>query len=462
MVRELLHRSRASRVASLPRLALVSVLLLTPAAARCQEGPAPPGGVLTLDQAIQMALQNNRQVQIAALEVTKNQHAEAAQRTRRLPSVNTSVLASQLLSDVNFHFDKGVFGTYPSTGPIPSKDTDVRAPKKLTTVLDGEVAQPLTQLHRIKLGIRMQEAITESSREALRTQQQSVIAQVKQTYYQLLQTQSALQANEEALTFDRELERVVSNDVVQQAALDADLLQVKAQLAQQEYETLTLRNSFATTQDQLNRLMGRDLRTEFRVSPIPETSAAEQDLATLQKLALKQRPELREAGLKVTQATYDRRITQSLYTPDVSLALRYVQPYNVQVMPDKFLSVGLQLTWEPWDWGRKREELAQKRQAIEQAKKTQQDTEAQVLIEVNTQFRRLREAQELLRVTQALQAARREKTRVVINQYTQKAALLKDVLQQRSSLADANHQYKDALFQFATAQAALEKALGEN
>jgi outer membrane protein len=171
---------------------------------------------------------------------------------------------------------------------------------------------------------------------------------------------------------------------------------------------------------------------------------------------------VREARLKIAQATYDRRITRSEYTPDVSLSLQYLQPYNIQVIPDKIFNVGLLLTWEPWDWGRRREELAEKSQVIEQAKQSLQDTEAQVLIDVNTQFRKLREAQELLRVTQALQAAQREKTRVTMNQYTQKAALLKDVLQDQASLADANHQHKEALLQLATAQAGLEKALGEN
>jgi outer membrane protein len=249
-------------------------VLLTPAAARCQEGPAPPGEVLTLDQAIRLALQNNRQVQIAALEVRKNEHEEAAQRTHRFPSLNLSALATQLLSPVNFRFDQGVFGTYPGIGPVPATDTDVRSPQTLTTYLDGRLTQPLTQLHRIRLGIRMQEATTQAAREALRAQQQSVIAQVKQSYYGLLQTQSALEANEEALKFDRELERVVADEVVQQAALQSDLLQVRAQLARQEYETLTLRNSLAATKDQLNRLLGRDVRTEFRVNPIPETSAA--------------------------------------------------------------------------------------------------------------------------------------------------------------------------------------------
>jgi outer membrane protein len=289
-----------------------------------------------------------------------------------------------------------------------------------------------------------------------------VVAQVKQSYYGLLQTQSALEANEESLRFNRELERVVAENVVQQAALQSDLLQVKAQLAKEEYDTLTLRNSLAATKEQLNRLLGRDVRTEFRISPIPATTVADQDLAALQALALTQRPEVRQARLKLTQATYDRRITRAQYTPDVSLSLHYLQPYSIQVLPDRIFNLGIQLTWEPWDWGRRREELAEKSQVIEQSKQSSQDTEAQVLIDVNTQFRKLREAQELLRVTQVLQAAQREKTRVVMNQYSQKAALLKDVLQEQASLADANHQNKEALLQLATAQAGLEKALGEN
>jgi outer membrane protein TolC len=456
------RRRRAVHAPVFLRLALAGALLVSPVRGWPEPADSTPDNTLTLEQAVAAALQNNRQVQIAALEVRKNEHAESAQRTRRLPNFSLSALAAQLLSPVDVHFDRGSFGTYPGVGPIPDRDRDVRTPRKLTTVLDGQVTQPLTHLHRIKLGLRMRQATTQAARESLRAQQQAVIAQVKQSYYQLLQTQSALDANEEALTFDRELERVVANDVTQQVALQADLLQVKAQLAQQEYETITLRHSFATTQDQLNRLMGRDVRTEFRVSAVPEIPTLDQDLATLQQLALQQRPELREARLKVTQANYDRQITQSQYTPDVSVGLRYAQPYNVDVMPDKFISVGVSLTWEPWDWGRKRDEMAEKRQVIEQARKAVQETEAQVLIDVNTHYRRLREAQELLRVTQALQSARREKTRVVMNQYTQKAALLKDVLQERSSLADATHQYKEALLQFATAQAGLEKALGVN
>jgi outer membrane protein len=461
MVTQPHNRLSPIRAAVLPRLALLGALLVSPGRAASEPAASSPDNGLTLEQAVSMALQNNRQVQVAALEVRRGEHAEAEQHTGRLPSFSTSVLAGELLSPVNFRFNRGALGTTGS-GPVPSRDTDVRVPQKFTYSLQGQIAQPLTQLHRINLGIRMQAAATGAAREGLRAQQQSVVAQVKQAYYSLLQTQSALAAEEEALTSDRELERVVSNDVAQQTALQSDLLQVRAQVAQQEYDMLTLRDSLATTREQLNFLLGQDVRTEFQVRPIADTLPAEQTLTGLQTLALQQRPDVRQARLKVTQATLDRRITRTQYTPDVSLALTYAKPYNVQVMPDKFLNIGFLLTWTPWDWGKRREEVAQKTQVIEEAKRVLQDTEAQALIDVAAQFRKLREARDLLQVTEARQAAEREKSRITMNRFTQKAALLKDVLQEQATLADANHQYRQALLQAATAQAALEKALGEN
>src|SRR5262245_8041573 len=247
-----LHRPKPIRVAVLLRLVLLGGLLVSPGRVRSEPAGSTSGDLLTLEQAMTMALKNNRQVQIAALEVRRNEHAEAEQRTRQLPSFSTSVLAGELLTPVKFRFNRGAFGTLPNTGPIPPTATDVRAPRTFTTFLQGQVAQPLTQLHRIHLGIRMQEAATATAREALRAQRQSVVAQVKQAYYSLLQTQSALEADEEALTADRELERVVASDVAQQTALQSDLLQVRAQLAQQEYETLTLRDALATIKEQLN------------------------------------------------------------------------------------------------------------------------------------------------------------------------------------------------------------------
>ena len=106
-------------------------------------------------------------------------------------------------------------------------------------------------------------------------------------------------------------------------------------------------------------------------------------------------------------------------------------------------------------------ELATKRKAELQAANNIEEVETQVLVEVNARFRKLEEARVALQVSRLSQETEREKLRVVSNRYSERAALFNDVLQTESDLAQANHQYRDALVGFWTAKADFEKAIGE-
>ena len=71
--------------------------------------------------------------------------------------------------------------------------------------------------------------------------------------------------------------------------------------------------------------MGRNILTEFRVNPMPEATALENDLEEARNRAMQQRPEIREAKLRISQAEYDRWIKQSEYIPDISFIASYGQ-----------------------------------------------------------------------------------------------------------------------------------------
>ena len=114
-----------------------------------------------------------------------------------------------------------------------------------------------------------------------------------------------------------------------------------------------------------------------------------------------------------------------------------------------------------FDWGRKARELTEKQHAIEQTRVGALETEAQVEVEIRHQLRSVQDAQSLLPVKQLGQESSKEKLRVVMNRYTQKSAVLQDVLKAQSDLADANHQYQQALLDLMTATTDLEKAIGE-
>ncbi len=426
-----------------------------------QKGEVALGEVLTLEEAISLALRDNRQVKNAQLAVGKAEDQVAATRTFRLPKFEFNALATQNLTGLDFTFTKGVLGNYPNVGPIPDRDIKLGTPLRPTAILNGQVTMPLSQQYRLGLNVKQVALSGDVAREQLRSQQQSAVNNVKRTYYAILQTQSALQSLQTALRFYRELDRVTGDYVVQQVALKADELDVKTKLAKTETEALTVGNQLATLKEQLNQLMGRDIAADFSVNPAPELSWVEMDVAAARALALEARPEVREARLRVKQAELDKRVKRSEYIPDVSLALVYVSPRNFDdFVPKNFAGVGFQMNWEVFDWGRKKHQLAEKEKTIEQANNSLREAENSVRIEVGTKLRELQQARQALRVAQLKQETARETMRVSLNKYQVKAALLSDALQTQATLADADYQYQQALLAFWTARADYEKAIG--
>ena len=448
---------------------LISVLLILFGGASLALGQQPaaaPAEPLTLERALRLALESNRPVRSARLEVDKFGDRMAALRTRRLPSFKFTTLVSQPLTQLEFNFEKGAFGDFPGTGPIPDEDTTIRSSRTPTALVNGQITQPLSQLYQIKLNVKQLELSREIGEEDLRLKELSVINDVKRAYYAALQTQSAFESAEAAIKLYREIDRVTGDYVVRQVALKTDQMEVQTRLAKAEYELLTLHNQLASQKERLNHLMGRDVRTEFAVGDglgTAEFVMRETDLAAARERALAQRPEVSAARLRVRQATLDRRIKKSERIPDVSLAVNYYSPFGYSgLIPKNIMSVGVQVEWEVFDWGRRKRELAEKSRAIEQAENSAREAESLVLMDVNSQFRRLQETCQLLRIARMSQDTARANVKVTANKYSLQATLLKDVLQAQTSLVNADYEYQKALLAFWTAKADFEKAMGED
>lgn len=437
------------------------LLISCGAAVRGQDSAPNVAPPLSLEEAISIAQANNRQIKNAALTVSIDEDQIAEARTYRFPSINVYALGSQLLTPVDFTFPKGAFGSFSGIGPIPAADTKIHTPLRPTFYGFTQLSQPLSQQHKIGLNIRLAKLTKLADEQKLRSQKQSVVNDVKKAYYAILQTQSSLASSEETLKFDRELERTTVQLVAEKAALKSESISVKARIAQEAYNNLMLRNTLASQKEQLNSLLGRDVRADFSVVEVPEASGSEGSLEVAQTKALSTRPELREGRLRVEQAELNRRITKADYIPDVSLAFNNLSLTNVNLLPSNVASAGVVISWNPMDWGRRKHELAAASKQIEQSRNSVNDAEAQVLIEVASKFRKLAESRALLIAAKLQLDAEREKLRVLMNQYEQKIALSKDVLQQRSSLESATSQNSQALLSFWAAKADFEKSLGE-
>src|SRR2546429_9934896 len=84
--------------------------------------------VLTLDEALLLARSNNRDLKLYGLDVGKQREALGEAKTHLYPRFDTSVLAAELLTPLDFTIKKGQFGTFPVTGPIPASNTELHTP----------------------------------------------------------------------------------------------------------------------------------------------------------------------------------------------------------------------------------------------------------------------------------------------------------------------------------------------
>src|SRR5215471_17682456 len=435
---------------------VVASLLMVVAIAQGQTAP-----ILSLDDAVALAVKGNRQVQSSALDVNRAQEETAAAKTNRLPQFSLYLLGGEALRPISFTIPQGALGFYPATGPIPGKNSDVTTSQQFTAFILAQASQPLTQLWKVHLGLLSSKISESLAQEKLRQQRQDTAQSVRDLYYQIAKTQTQIEGAEAMEKYLVELQGETDRNLAEQAALKGDSLAVRAKLSQQRYQLLNLRDTSKTQKESFNRLLGRDLETEFEVEVQPLPRADETQLAEARDVALRQRPEIEQARLQTKKAETDVRRERAEYIPDVSASFTYASVPNVSFAPQNVLNAGFLLQWQPFDWGQKRHKAESLRDAGKQAVLTERDAEQQVLLDVNAKFRALAESRMLLDTSAVAQEAEREKLRVTTNRYAQRAALLSDVLQQEGAVAQADSDYQKALAAFWKAKASFDRALGK-
>src|SRR6266436_936476 len=436
---------------------LVAALCLFP----CANAQTSGREVLTLDEALLLARSNNRDLKQFGLEVGKQREALGEAKTHLYPRFDTSVLAAQLLAPLDFTIRKGQFGTFPGTGPIPGSNTDLHTPARPIAIASVTATQPLTQLIRIHLSVADQRLKVDAAQLSFDQREQKLTDDVRQSYYQVLQSQIQYESQQSTVKYLEELLQLTDRRFSQHAALEADRLSVKAEVAKATYQLTTIEDKLADSKEVLNHLLGRSVQTEFSVEPVPATLPEQEDLSAARAAALQHRPEIKLATNRVRQAELATKSEKTHYIPDVSLQASYFSPANINFLPQNIGSVGALLTWQPWDWGEKRHKVRQAALAEQQAELSLEDTREQILLDVNSKFRHLREARSHLSVAEAIRDAEIEKMRNQKEAYSQQAILVSDLLKQQSSLADAEGQYRQAILAYWSARADFQKSLGE-
>ena len=440
-----------------------SILLLVASRTMAQTASAGDIPDLALSQAIAEAQQNNRLIKISDQGVLYADDAILAARTQRYPQFNVQLIGSYLPTAITIEIPKGALGSVGTSNiPNPSENSVITTNPKFSGLAFIQVDQPLSKLYDVHLNVELLKVGKKLSQEQLRQQRQQINDSVKSTYYSLLQTQSALDAAEENAKALREVDRTTEQYVKEKTALQYQSTGVKVQLAQAELQIVTLQDTLQTQKENLNNLMGRDIRTDFRLNSVPDELPEEQNLESARQIALENRTEIRQAQFKIDQAAFSRRLQKAQYIPEISGHYMYFSPFSIAGFPQNVNSIGFSLKWDVFDWGYKRHLLDEKQRTIEESRLNLTETQSQVVIDLDNRFRKLREARAQVKVAQLAQQAEKERLQVVLEQYKQKAALLGALQTEQANFAQTSAQYQQALSNFWTARSEFEKSLGED
>ena len=248
----------------------------------------------------------------------------------------------------------------------------------------ASASQPLLTLYKINIGDCGQGAVGGYGGAATGGKAPSRSSQcARRPITRRWSAKTAIEATQASIKQYEELERISTQYLAEQVVLKSELLEIKAKLAQEQLSLLKLQDKLATAKDMLNNLMGRDIHTPFQTAPAAELSPAEDNLATAESKALEQNSDIKEAEITIKQAENMVRQTKAKYLPDLDLSVHYMSPFGVNFVPTNIAGAGLEFSWEPLDWNRRKHEVNEKNLKVEESKVNLDETKAQVLLNVD-------------------------------------------------------------------------------
>jgi outer membrane protein TolC len=208
-------------------------------------------------------------------------------------------------------------------------------------------------------------------------------------------------------------------------------------------------------------LIGGDLGPDTAFAPVDTIPDMSIDLEAAKTAALADRPDVREARLKVTQAQDAVSSKKAEWLPDVSLVARFIGMQNVGILPTNITAVGVFGTWEPFDWGRRKSDIAASAQLQNEAALALEEAQAQARLDVDMRYRQLVEARALVPVADLARTAAAERLRLARARFESKAAMQSDVLEAEAAMAAAERDFQRARSAWLAADADFQRALGK-
>jgi outer membrane protein TolC len=422
--------------------------------------------VLTIDQAIDLGLENSKSLHSSSMRVQAAESKSGEVHASQLPVIKAAGTYARL-SDVP-----------PFTATIPQDAFGKNFPPQEVnfplsqTILNNygvrlSVQQPLFTGMRLQSGSDIAEYTAQATGEEYNKDKAQLLYDIKESYWNLYK------AIEFKKVLDENIEQVnahlsnVRNLADQGIVTKNEVLRVEVQLSNAQLTQLSAQNNVRLAAIALNNLIGLPLQTE--VTPTSEVQVHQESPAGLDSLvrqSVEARPEIKGMEFRVKAAESAVTLARSGWYPQIYLSgnYYYARP-NQRIVPtvDEFKDtwdVGISVSLDIWNWGTTVHQTNEAQAQLAEAKDVMGQLEDAIHLEVTQSYLNVNESGQRIGVAdQAVQEAS-ENYRITNEKFKAGLALNSDLLDAEAGLLQAKWSHIQAMVDHELAQARLRRAVG--
>ena len=426
---------------------LLLALILLASTIGAQESPTP----LTIDQAVLAALSNNLTIRTARDEVSASRARIGAARSAFFPDISANSQYTHL-------------SNVPSV-EIPSLGLGIPPQQLAISIADNVITTIATRLAiytggRTSAQVSRTEALYDASVARLGVTEAQVALQTREAYYGVLLAESLVRSAEQSLAAAQDQLKAATDRFEVGTAARFDVLRAQTQVSEAEQTLTQARNQVQIAQVALNRVLGLPLDKSLALSePAPAPQPSE-DTAELIRIANERRGELLAARAQVAAAKSGIRLARSERLPQLGLSANYQdveRPTPAQASGWIFMATA---SMEIFDAGRARSDIAEAKALTNEANTNLQETSRGVEQDVRQAVLNLQTARQTIETAKSRLAQAQEAYEVATVRYQAGVGTATEVADALAALTAARTNLDQAMFNYNTAYARLQRALG--
>ncbi|HEX2768687.1 MAG TPA: efflux RND transporter permease subunit, partial [Geobacteraceae bacterium] len=414
---------------------------------------------LTLSQAVELALKQNSALKISRLKVTESDQKIVSARAQYFPllSNNTKYMA---LSDKQLvTIPAGSLGNV-NGGPFPNNDVKLNQGRSAILYSETTLAQPTTQLLKIREANQIARADRGIAEAELAKSENEIVLAVNQLYYALLVAYKERAAAQASVTASQENLREAGEAVKAGNLLDVAVTSAKANLLQGRQSLIAAENNISDVTSELNDLLGLPSDTVLEV-----TEAGLPELTELAKVQSYEEARAGNGELLAARETLEKsrhavRAARYEYIPDLTIFAKHGYQDGAPFLDKNVGIFGAELTWNIFDWGKRKGEIGQRVAQKSQAEENLARIDKRIGIEIDKVYRKLDRSKQMVDVAREALSLFQENARLSENGLKAGTVTAAKHAETVAALRKAEMGELQALLEYRLARAELDRIRG--